>query len=121
MSKEDIEKIKEMIEESNGKIREQVLKDCLENVEGGYEPKKWFSDLLQHGCSSGMVGGMVYYTDTHKFYDFHYDEIEEMREEWEDSTGEKLHPDGDLKNWYAWFAYEEVARQVANEIWEDEF
>jgi len=59
---------------------------------------------------------MVYYRDTHAFFDRHYDEIEDLRHYHEDDTGERLHPDGDLKNWFAWFAYEDTARRLADEI-----
>lgn len=29
---------------------------------------------------SGMVGSLIYYRDTHKFFDTHYAEIEEIRQ-----------------------------------------
>jgi hypothetical protein len=31
-----------------------------------------------------MVNSMIYYEDTHKFYDKHYDEIEEIRSKLKD-------------------------------------
>ncbi len=74
----------------------------------------FFADLLQYGCQSGMIGSLIYYSDTHKFYDTHYDEIEELRYDLEQSLGEALKPQGDLKNWYAWFGFEETARQLAD-------
>jgi hypothetical protein len=74
----------------------------------------FFNDLLQYGCQSGMIGSLIYYNDTRKFYDTHYDEIEELRCEFEEMLGEALKPQGDLKNWYAWFGFEETARQLAN-------
>ena len=59
---------------------------------------------------------MVYYSDTHAFFDKHYDEIEELRDDWEDSVGQPLAIKGDLKNFLAWFAFEEVAYQMAEEL-----
>lgn len=76
----------------------------------------FFSDLLRYGCQSGMVGSLIYYCDTHEFYDTHYHEIEELRYDFEQSLGETLRPDGDLKNWYAWFGFEETARKLADEL-----
>jgi len=35
-----------------------------------------------------------------------------MRYDWEDQTGTKLYSDGDLKNWYAWFAYEQKCSEL---------
>jgi hypothetical protein len=59
---------------------------------------------------------LVYYSDTHAFFDKHYDEIEELRGDWEDSVGQPLAIKGDLKNFLAWFAFEEVAYQMAEEL-----
>lgn len=59
---------------------------------------------------------MIYYCDTHAFFDEHYDEIEGIRHYF---TDEEIHPSmisGDLKNFYAWMAFEEVAYQMAEEL-----
>lgn len=76
----------------------------------------FFADLLQHGCISGMVGSLIYYSDTHGFYDKHYSEIELMREDYEGSVGAPITITGDLKNFMAWFAFEETAYQLASQI-----
>ena len=39
-----------------------------------------------------------------------------MRDRWEDSGGEPLVINGDLKNFFAWFAFEETAYQMAQEL-----
>lgn len=79
--------------------------------------KAFFEDLSQYGCMSGMVGSLIYYRDTHKFFDTHYAEIEDMRDGWKDSVWEELQISGDLKNYFAWFAFEEVAYRIASD-WE---
>jgi len=77
-------------------IRAEVALEAL-----GYDdnPITFFSDLLQHGCFSGVVGRLIYYTDTHKFYDKHYAEIEALRFDYEQQTEECLMQklSGDLK------------------------
>jgi len=95
-------------------IRKDVAEEALEY--GSEDIVSFFQDLLQHGCASGMVGSLIYYRDTHAFFDAHYDEIETLREEMEDNLGEPLRITGDLKNWLAWFAFEETARQLAEEL-----
>lgn len=50
-----------------------------------------------------MTSCLIRYTDTRKFYDTHYFEIEELREEIEDELGQPLEIKGDLKNFFAWF------------------
>ena len=92
-------------------IKSEVAQEALEYD----DPQSFFNDLLQHGCISGMVSSLIYYADTHAFYDKHYSEIEELRSEYEDSTGESLKINNDLKNYLAWFAFEQVAYQLVND------
>ena len=72
-------------------------------------------DLAQHGCVCGMVSSLVYYTDTHAFFDRHYQEIEDLRQQTEDDLGEPLKIKGDLRNFFAWFAFEETALGIARD------
>ena len=67
------------------------------------------------GCQGGTVSSLIYYNQTHAFYDKHYQEIEDLREEYEDNFGHPLVIKGDLKNWFAWFAFQETAFQIARE------
>ena len=76
----------------------------------------FFTDVIRHGCQSGIVSGLIYYTDTHAFFDKHYEEIEQLRVELEEDFGQPLQPKGDLKNWYAWLAFEETARKIADKF-----
>ena len=101
--------LKQSLKNKPGTLRAEVAAEALEydNIEN------FFTDLLSHGCQSGMVSSLIYYTDTHAFYDKHYDEIEALREELEEAFGEPLRVNGDLKNWYAWMAFEETARRLA--------
>ena len=32
-------------------------------------------DIVRHGCASGMVPALIYYSDTEPFFDRHADEI----------------------------------------------
>jgi len=74
-------------------LRSAVAKEAL-----GYDnPKIFFADLLQHGCITGMVSGLVHYNDTHAFFDKHYAEIEALRHDYEFNIGEPLEIKNDLK------------------------
>ena len=64
-----------------------------------------------------MVGSLIYYSDTHSFFDTHYAEIEELRVEFEEIHGEPLPISGDLKNDLAWYAFREIAYRLLAE-WE---
>jgi hypothetical protein len=106
--------LKNLIKEKPVSLEAEVAKEALEY--GSQDIISFFTDLLQHGCQSGMIAKLIYYSDTHAFYDKYYHEIEEIRYELEESLGEPLQPKGDLKNWYAWLAFEETARKIADEF-----
>jgi len=106
--------LKLIIKDNPNALKAEVAEEAL-----GYDYADialFFTDLLHHGCQSGMVGKLVYYTDTHKFYDKYYNEIEDLRYDLEESFGLPLQPKGDLKNWFAWMAFEETARIIADEL-----
>ena len=106
--------LKNVIKEKPVSLEAEVAVEAIEY--GCQDITSFFSDLLRHGCQSGMIGKLIYYSDTHAFYDKYYNDIEEIRCELEDSLGEPLQPKGDLKNWYAWLAFEETARTIADKF-----
>lgn len=77
----------------------------------------FFNDLANYGCISGMIPSLIYYNDTHKFFDTHYEEIQALKDEWECGICESLSIEWDIKNFLAWFAFEEIAYKLASE-WE---
>lgn len=90
-----------------------IAKEALEYD----DPKAFFNDLTRHGCISGMIGGLIYYTDTHTFFEKHYDEIQELKDELEESIWQSLDIQWDIKNFLAWFAVEEIAYTIVSS-WE---
>jgi hypothetical protein len=80
----------------------------------GENPEEFLKMILNYGCATGFVSGLVYYADTHKFFDTYYEEIEELRMECDYIID--LIKDRDLKNTLAWFAFEQVAYNLANKL-----
>lgn len=106
-------KLIDLLEKNNWNITEEVIKEAIEY----HNPKSFLEDLLQYGCVSWMVSSLIRYKDTHKFYDKHYDEIEEIRKELEEQGLElKLPSHEDLKNFFAWLGFEERARELYNDL-----
>ena len=103
--------LKQICKQNPQSIKSEVAEEALEHE----DPQSFFDDLLQHGCISCMVSSLIYYKDTHAFYDKHYEEIEELRTEYESSTGEPIQIKNDLKDSLAWFAFEQVANDLVNE------
>lgn len=112
--------LNKIIRRDSTEIVSDLKKAVAESIQAEGEDrqgiKAFLSDLFQHGCQSGMVNEMIYYKDTHAFFDKHSDDIFDMLDELEEEMGEPIKVDGDRKNFYAWLAYEETARAIAREL-----
>lgn len=113
--------LKEMLESEENTVKKVVIEDILDraDIDDDDGMKNYVHDITHYGCSGGSVSGLVYYVDTHAFFDEHTDSIADYIDEYQDETGEGLRIDGDLKNFYAWFAYEwamnDIYHQLASE------
>ena len=106
-------KLQAIIDTTYGDTLEtEVAKEALEHDD---DIALFFDQLFRHGCVSGMVSSLVWYSDTREFYDKHYHQIEELRSEYEE-MGCPLKVGYDLKNDYAWFAFEVTAGRMAEEL-----
>jgi hypothetical protein len=65
---------------------------------------------------------MIRYADTQKFFDEHYDEIQDIRDELQDQWIPVTIPTHtDLKNFLAWLSFEEKAREIYYDLGMDDF
>lgn len=86
-----------------------------------------FKDVLYHGCQSGTVGFLIYYSDTVKFYKQYRKEINNLLYELMSDTGiyamnelfgdrwdkeDPLGQDDYNQNLLAWFGFEETLRNI---------
>jgi len=127
-----VDKIKQQLKEQL-KTEDNILKKEVINYILGYydtdeDIKMFISDLLNHGCISGMVNNLIYYKDTNNFFDVFEDEIEDLITENMDMLGVKTRPlfieslNGSAenleqeKNLLSWFAFEETARNLNEEL-----
>ena len=120
--------------DANGGL-ERYVKDYVLEMWDDYDDKHAiFNEVLEHGCQSGIVSRLIYYSDTLKFFDDHRDEIKELLKETMDEAGagspKELFGDkwdeSDVfveetsnRNLLAWFAFEETLRKL-HEIFDEE-
>ena len=109
-----IQKLREILEYPTDSLEKAVALEAYD-PQSNENTIRFFEDLLQHGCISGMVGSLVYYADTEAFFDKYYEEIIWLKTEYEEMTGQPMEIPYHLKNHLAWFAFEETARQ----LWEN--
>ena len=98
------------------------------NEWGNYDDKKnIFTDVLNYGCQSGMVGFLIWYSDTVRFYKQYKSEIDELLYNTMYETGIYSLPELFGKKWdeedplgnsdfnmnlLAWFGFEETLRKI---------
>lgn len=108
------------LERAVGRWLKKKGRDYDNGVEGAY------NDLLYGGCQSGIVGHLICYHDTLKFYKTHKKDIHVLLKDMLDLTGLSPHelfgekwdtedPSADEQsnqNLLAWFGFEESARNL---------
>jgi len=92
--------------------------------------KEALEELAQNGCQSGMVGGLIYYHDTIKFFKANREEIESLLTEQVEDTGlsipelfgdkwdasDPFARDTNNQSLLAWFGFEETANRLLSEM-----
>lgn len=112
-------------------LEKRVL-NYVANEWSDYDDKKHiFTDVLYHGCQSGVVGFLIWYTDTTRFYKQYKSEIDTLLYEVMESTGlysptqlfgDKWDKEDPLansdynQNLLAWFGFEETLRNIGNKF-----
>ena len=102
----------EILDKEYESVRKYVAQEAIEY----HSVATFFHDILNYGCKNGTVSSLIYYSQTHAFFDRFYNDIEEMRHEYEKNMGVRIDLSNDLKNTLAWFAFEETAYQIAKEL-----
>ena len=123
LTKTNIKEIKR-----NGNSLEKYVCDYILDEWDNYDDKaNIFEDVLRYGCQSGVVGSLIYYSDTVAFYKKHRDEINGILQETMSEYGcydppaifgdrwdkeDPLAIDDFNQNLLAWFGFEETMRKI---------
>ena len=98
-------------------LKKEVKRIVDENTEGmsANERKVWLNDLSNHGCISGMVSGLIYYSETGAFTNKHREAIMELLGDdlsegiiFEKQMADEMKA-GTFDNFLAWYAFERIA------------
>ncbi len=122
-----INNIKRLRRDSENKLFRRVCSWVMEHWSDYSDKNYIFRDVLEHGCVSGIVSELIWYSDTVKFYIRYREEINELLKDLMDGTGIYSMKDLFGKNWddedpliienhnrnlLAWFGFEETLRNV---------
>ena len=126
-----LKNVKELKRQNDSPLFKRVCNYVISEW-GNYDDKKnIFTDVLYYGCQSGMVGFLIYYSDTVRFYKRYRQEIDDLLYEEMDGTGlfsptelfgdkwdkeDPLGRDDYNQNLLAWFGFEETLRKLGYEF-----
>ena len=76
--------------------------------------KSYLEDLQNGGCMSGMISEFIYHADCKNFYIGHLEDLENIREELEDSLGEPIKNHHRLPHFtfMCWLCFEEYCFDI---------
>lgn len=98
-------------------MRHWVASDILEEEESGRNNLYPFlQDLAKHGCRNGVARSLIYYKDFDEFFNKFSGEILKLIDEMVANDEINLSAIEFNKNWFSWFAYECVGREILQEI-----
>ncbi len=121
--------LKNLIKSGN-KLEAYVANDILECGDDN-SIKNYLNDILNYGCQSGTVCGLIYYSDTNEFYLKYQEEISALLADQLESCGfagaaelfgDKWRKEDPLaidvfnRNLLAWFSFEETCYRIANKL-----
>lgn len=125
LTRKNVEKLRK---ESQNKLFKNVCSYVIDEWKNYEDKKNIFFDVLKHGCQSGIVTSLIYYSDTVCFYKRYRQKINALMYELMDGTGlyapselfgDKWDKEDPLaqntfnQNLLAWFGFEETLREVA--------
>lgn len=98
-------------------LKDNVIDIILNNIEN-YEVEKGFlEDVMNYGCSSGIVSELIYFNETKCFFIKHMEEIFDIY----NSIKDNLSPNFEVNaNNLSWLAFEYMTSIIYNEIEEVE-
>ncbi|MWB95014.1 hypothetical protein GON26_11610 [Flavobacterium sp. GA093] len=94
----------------------KIILSDLESYDGTKKEqlKSFLEDLQNGGCISGMISEFIYHADCKKFYIQHLEDLENIREEIEDSLGEAVKIRNSLPHYtfMCWLCFEEYCFDI---------
>ena len=128
-SMDQLKEIMNKMAEDGTEMEKFVLEDQLDEVDGYDDPQTFLEHLCDLCITGGGVSSLIYYDDTLAFCERFSEEINQMLSEGIREFGSLGEMFGDKyddtdpmnlgttnRNLFAWYAYEETARRIAEAI-----
>lgn len=120
--------IRKLKSETTSPLKKRVCNYIISRWSDYNDKTDIFKDVLYHGCQSGIVSELIYYSDTIRFYKQYKQEINDLLYNTMNETGlyapsellsdrwdieDPLAQDTHNQNLLAWFGFEETLRAIA--------
>lgn len=129
----ELKRLTQLVSNTNNRLEKKVASMLKEKVSrGGYDSlRSVIKDVLYNGLQSGIISDLIYYSDTLKFYKTYKKEILSLLQEMLRETGSRSADQLFGRNWdqddpmaldtqnqnlLAWFGFEEITRNLANQL-----
>jgi arginine deiminase len=94
----------------------KIILDNIESYDGKKKQqlKSFLEDLQRSGCICGMIGAFIYHTDCKAFYMEHLEDLENIKDDLEDSFGEPIPNRYKLPHYtfMCWLCFEEYCYNI---------
>lgn len=122
-----LKNIKKLKSNTESKLKKHVCNYVILRWSDYENKRNIFTDVLDYGCQSGVVGELIYYCDTVRFYKQYKSEIDALLYQSMQETGlyspselfgdkwdkeDPLANDDYNQNLLAWFGFEETLRKI---------
>ena len=94
-------------------LKDSVIDIILNHIDDYENPITFLEDVLQYGCSSGMVSELIYFSETKCFFIKHMEEIFEIYNNVKDNLSSDFEVDA---NNLSWLAFEYLVGEIYNEV-----
>ena len=102
--------VKEMLQNKARVEESQLKRDIILSVlREGDEYMTFMEDVVNYGCSSGIVGDLIYTSECQEFINKHMNEVFDMYNELDDKFALDISE-------LAWFAYEHICIELLADI-----
>ncbi len=120
--------IKSLKQKTDNPLTKRVCNYVIDEWSNYDDKTNIFKDVLYYGCQSGIVGELIYYSDTVAFYQKYREQINDLLSDTMSGTGlydlsklfgdrwdneDPLATDVYNQNLLAWFGFEETLRNIA--------
>lgn len=94
-------------------LKDNVIDIILNNIENYEEEKGFLEDVMNYGCSSGIVPELIYYNETECFFIKHMEEIFDIYNQLKDDLSSYFEVNA---NNLSWLAFEYMVNEIYNEV-----